>query len=95
MAKDIDLKELASLIGSASIEFACASQSFNDISAVFNALGALAENPTLVQQLAALGARMSESNAAAYEEEGATYREHSVGLAESIRPVDAQEVKHA
>ncbi|WP_250522913.1 MULTISPECIES: hypothetical protein [unclassified Caballeronia] len=95
MAKDIDLKELASLIGSASVELACASQSFTDISALFNALGALADKPSLVQQLAALGVRMSESNAAAYEEEGATYREHGVGLAESIRPVGSQEVKHA
>ncbi|WP_250478691.1 MULTISPECIES: hypothetical protein [unclassified Caballeronia] len=95
MAKEIDLKEIASVIGTASVELDCASRSFADISALFNALGALADNPTLVHQLSALGARMSESNAATYEEESATYREHGVGLAELIRTVDAQEVKHA
>ncbi|WP_250488300.1 hypothetical protein [Caballeronia sp. NCTM1] len=95
MAKEIDLKEIASLIGTASVELDSASRSFADISALFIALGALADNPTLVHQLSALGARMSESNAAAYEEEGATYREHGVNLTEQIRSVDGQEAKHA
>lgn len=95
MPKDIDLKEIVSLIGSASVEFACASQSFTDISALFNALAALADNPSRVQELATLGARMSESNAAAFEEEGAIYREHGVGLAEQLRSAENREVKHA
>ncbi|SAK98115.1 hypothetical protein AWB80_07463 [Caballeronia pedi] len=87
MAKNIDSKELVSLIDRASGEMASAAEEFASLCTIFDAIIAATGGHSLAHRLAQLGRNNADRLAADFEESCSNYNAHTERFAGVLRLV--------